>query len=144
MITFVSTTDPNRVSSGTITSEGTYRVGDAPVGPCKVMVDNSHLDPAVLKKSAGGMPMVGAGPGSMAGMKGAPGALGRPSGSSPEIKAKMGAPPKTAGSTAEMGKSDTADQKFLKIDKSFASPESTTLTATVNDSGGTIDFEVKQ
>ena len=38
-----------------IKADGTYEVPDAPVGECKVVIDNSHLDPS--SKKSGTMPM---------------------------------------------------------------------------------------
>jgi hypothetical protein len=66
-IRFVSTADPNRVGGGLIKADGTYEVTDAPVGACKVVIDNTHLDPNAVK--AVNLPGMG-GPG----MKGVPGA----------------------------------------------------------------------
>jgi hypothetical protein len=144
MITFVSAADPKRVSSGVIAADGKYRVGDAPTGACKVTVDNSHLDPSARKSGMGGMPgMPGAGRG-MGGMKGSP--SGGPPGSKgppADAKAKMSGPPTKGTETAEMGAAETANSKFLKLDPTFANPESSPLTATVTSGSNDINFEVK-
>jgi hypothetical protein len=42
-IQFVSTKDSNLIGGGQIKGDGTYEVPDAPVGECKVVIDNSHL-----------------------------------------------------------------------------------------------------
>jgi hypothetical protein len=156
-IRFVSAADPNRSSSGQIKSDGTYMVPDAPVGECKVVIDNSHLDPNGSKGSAppgamgkgGGMKgMPGAGPGA----GGMPGAGGSPSAGpagapKADDKAKMGSAPKGAGAEVpnEMndGRAEHSAEKFVKIDGAFTKPETTTLTFTVVKGENTKDFDVK-
>lgn len=139
-ITFVSAADGERRGSGLISADGTYRVADAPVGECKVLIDNSNLDPAAQK---GGMDLPGAG--AAPAMKGAPGGAGGggKSGPTPETKAKMGAAPKDAAVGADMGKSETAGSKYLKISPEFSKSESTKLTATVVSGPNEFNFEVK-
>jgi hypothetical protein len=140
IITFVSASDSNRVGTGVISADGNYRVGDAPVGECKVVVDNSHLDPAINKKTSS---MPGMGPSGMPGMKGGPPGAG-PKGPPADAKGKMSAPPsKDPAPTADMGKAESADSKFAKLDPVYSKHDSTPLTATVVGGANTINFEVK-
>jgi hypothetical protein len=147
-IRFVSVSDPNRSGGGLIKPDGTYEVPDAPVGECKVVIDNAHLDTSTNK--ATGLPGMGAPGGMPGGMKGMPGGMkgmppvGTAGGVKEADKAKMSAAPKGADIPGEMSsKSETAGQKFIKIDPAFTKPESTTLTFTVEKGANTKDFDVK-
>lgn len=146
-IRFVSVSDPNRSGGGLINPDGTYEVPDAPVGDCKVIIDNTHLDPDAKKggslpgAAAGGM---GPGPG----MPG-PGGMGKgvagpgtTSGTSEKDKAKMAAPPMSASGEIPSGmstKSGLTGQKYVKIDGGYSKPESTSLTFTVEKGANTKD-----
>lgn len=145
-IRFVSVADPNKVGGGQIKPDGTYEVNDAPVGDCKVVIDNTHLDPEANKKGgmgpgpgAMGPPMKGMGPG---GPGGPPGGAAGPKDAD---KAKMsGGPTKGADVPAEMGaKSEMSGQKYTKIDGSLSKADTTTLTFTVEKGSNTKDFDVK-
>jgi hypothetical protein len=142
-IRFVSVADPNRSGGGQIKADGTYEVPDAPVGECKVTIDNSHLDPAANKTSGlpGMMGKGGAGPG----MKGMPAGPGMATGPKEADKAKMGTGPKEADVASDMnaGKAEHAAEKFIKLDPSFAKVESTPLTFTVEKGPNTKDFDIK-
>lgn len=138
-ITFILVSDPNRTTSGLIKPDGSYEVSDAPVGECKVVIDNSHLDPDAIKK--GGM----GGPGTPAmgpPMKGPAAATGG-GGPKEADKAKMGGPAKGADAPSEMGKSETTGQKYVKIDPAHTKPDSTSLRFTVERGSNTKDFEIK-
>jgi len=148
-IRFVSVADPNRVGGALIKPDGTYEVPDAPLGECKVVVDNTHLDPNANKGTAPGTPgtggMPGAGPG-MPGMKGAP-APPSIGGSGPKAadKAKMNSAAKGAEVTSEMsqGKADLSGQKYVKLEAGYAKAETTTLKADIKSGANTYDFDVK-
>lgn len=137
-ITFVSVADDKRVASAGISADGSYKISDAPVGECKVLVDNSHLDPASLKDKAGTEAPGGAG--AVPGMKGGPAASGKAV--SKDVKAKMGAAPKDVD-LGGMGQGASGDQKYVKIDKSFGGASTTSLKATVVAGDNTHNFEVK-
>ncbi len=149
-IRFISVADSNRVGGGLIKPDGTYEVFDAPVGECKVVIDNTHLDPSANKSSGPGM-----GPGPGGGMPGGgmPGGKkgGMPGGGGPQAapkeadKAKMAGGPKGAEFANEMnqGKAEHAAEKFLKIDGTYSKAETTSLKADIKDGPNTINFEVK-
>ena len=99
-IRFVSVADPNKVGGGQIKPDGTFEVSDAPVGECKVVIDNTHLDPSLSKAAA--MPGVPAPGGMGSGMKGAPAGVPSVGGVKKEDKAKMADAPKGAEVSAEM------------------------------------------
>ena len=141
-ITFYLESDPNVAGGGLIKSDGTFEVLNAPVGACKVVIDNTNLDTS--SKGAG---MPGAGPGSMPGMTGAPrppagaGTGGPPKGT----QDRMGGPPKGADVAGEMNADkDAGAKKYVKIDPANTKVESTTLRHTVNggDNKG-VAFDVK-
>jgi hypothetical protein len=143
MIQFISVADPAKSGSGVILADGSYSVGDAPVGECKILIDNSHLNPS----SKGGMPMgptggmgMGPGPGSM--VKGAGGGGGPPVN---KEKGRMNAPPKGADISSEMDadRAGLQNQKWIKLDGTAAKAATTPLTYTVEPQGGTKDFDVK-
>ncbi len=147
IIRFISAENPNRIGGGTIKPDGTYEVTDAPVGECKVIIDNTHLDPSANKSSAPGMPGTGGG---MPGMKGMPGGkqFGGPGAGGPKDadKEKMTGAPKGVEIAGEMGmgKTDHAGEKYVRIDGAYSKMDTTTLKATINDNGpNTLNFEVK-
>ncbi|AMV29737.1 hypothetical protein VT84_35420 [Gemmata sp. SH-PL17] len=146
IIRFVSAENPSRIGGGTIKPDGTYEVTDAPVGECKVIIDNSHLDPSANKSNAPGMPGTGSG---MPGMKGMPGGkqFGPGAGGPKDAdKEKMTGAPKGAEVPSEMGmgKTDHAGEKYVRIDGAYFKLDTTTLKATVSDSGSNaLNFEVK-
>lgn len=136
-IRFVSVSNPDRFGSGIIHSDGTYKVADAPVGECKVVIDNSHLDKSARKKTGAGMPIMAPIPGKKGPMM--------PSNEQPkELAAKTeGGPPKGTDLPSNMpSKSEIGDQQFLRIDPGFASPDSTSLKASVKKGTNTLDFAV--
>jgi hypothetical protein len=55
-IFFVSAADSKKAGSGTINADGSYDVPNAPLGECKVTIDN-----LALKSAAGGAPPPGVG-----------------------------------------------------------------------------------
>ena len=136
-IRFVSAADPNKTGGGQIKPDGSFEVSDAPVGACKVVIDNTHLDPSQSKAAAmPGVPMQG-----MKGMPGGPAVGG--GGAKKEDKAKMGEAPKGADVPAEMGKAESSGQKFVRIEVGFSKPDTTALTFEVQPGTNTKDFEVK-
>jgi len=135
-IQFVSVADPNKIGGGQIKADGTYEVVDAPLGECKVVIDNTHLDPASRK--AGMMPMA---PPKMGMGMGKPGGMGNPK--PPADTKKMGDAPKGVEVSSGMGDSDITEQKYVKIDAAYTKAESTTLKQTVSKAGETFDFDVK-
>ena len=130
-ITFVLISNENEVGGGNIKSDGTYEAVDVPVGECKVIVSNAHLN---LSKSGmgGGMPgggMTGAGPGTGKGMTG----MGGPPAGGPQTADKMGNAPKGAEVDGKMGEGkDTGTPKYMKIDPTYEDAGTTTLRHTVN------------
>lgn len=120
-IQFISVADSKAVSGGQIKSDGTYEIADVPLGNCKVLIDNSHLNP---NKGSSAVRTPGMGGGK------APAAA----------SAKMGAAP--AGLQVPTAGANPADAKFIGIDSSFASVDGTPLRHNVI-SNGTADFEVK-
>lgn len=113
-IYFVSTSDSKLTGSGPIKSDGSYDVGNAPVGQCKVTISNESL------KNAPGVAIpTAAGPGS----------------------SKMGGPPSGLSIPGEMGTMDSP--KYMPIDPAFSKAESTTLSATIKKGSNSLDFEVK-
>jgi hypothetical protein len=146
-ILFILVSDPDRVGGGLINADGTYEVSNAPVGDCKVVIDNSHLNPAKKNMS---MPGMSGGPGGGPGMKGMPGSK-MPGGMGAGAKApkdsdqKMGEKPEGTEAPSEMreGKNARGGQKYVEFDSTFAAADSTPLRATVPLGGTTLDFEVK-
>ncbi len=120
-IQFVSVADSKAMSGGQIKPDGTYELADVPLGECKVVIDNSHLNP---NKGSAAVRTPGMGGGK------APAAA----------TAKMGAAP--AGLQIPTAGSNPADAKFVAIDSSFASVDGTPLRHKVVPNG-TADFEVK-
>jgi hypothetical protein len=121
-IQFVSVSHPNVVGGGTIQADGTYQVADAPVGECKVVIDNDHLN---LKKKSN-IPVA---PGQVA-SKGPP----------EDATKKTGTPPKVGEGTT--GKAD-AGFKYIAINADYRSVEKTPLKTTVASGGSSTDFDVK-
>ena len=129
-IRFVSVADPTRVGAGQIKADGSFVVSDAPVGECKVVIDNVHLNPSSNK--ATGMPGIAGRRGGMPGMKGMPGggAGAAPSAGPKEAdKAKMAAGPKGAEVPEGMnsGKTEHAAEKYVKIEAGYSKPDTTPL-----------------
>jgi hypothetical protein len=144
-IQFISASDPNRIGAGLIKADGTYEVFDAPVGECKVVIDNTHLDSSAKKSNAPGMATGPGGGMPGGGMKGMPGGGAPQSAPKEADKAKMAGGPKGAEVANEMnqGKTEHAAEKFLKIDGAYSKPETTSLKADIKNGANTLDFEVK-
>lgn len=123
-IQFVLVADPNVSGGGQILADGTYEVINAPIGECKVLVDNAHLGGA---KSTGPVaPTVGGGP-------------SRPPADSGK---KMSEPPK--GVEALPGTAGTGGVKYIRIDPAYADKEKTPLKSTVSSGAASpSDFDVK-
>jgi hypothetical protein len=136
IIHFISTADPGKVGGGMIKPDGTYVVHDAPVGECKVVIDNSDLDSHAKH---------GASPPPTSGKKGTSVPLPPPSTGGPADKAILFAPPKGPEIQDETnkGKSDLEGMKYAKIEANYATAEKTPLRATVKSGSNSIDFEVK-
>jgi len=129
-IQFVLAADPKMIAAGQIRGDGNYEVIDAPVGECKVVVDNLHL------KVGGSMP--GMGPPGRPGMPGS-GSAGPPRDSKQATGTPEGVPV-----DPEMGKtSASVGVKYVPIDPNNADPTTTTLKANVSGSSHPIDFEVQ-
>lgn len=143
-IQFISASEPNRFGGGLIRPDGTYEVLDAPVGPCKVVIDNSHLDPNRTKASGlPGMP----GPGMKPPGPGIPGpgmpppGIGQPP---KEVLTKAGGIPKGVDIPSEMGvKSETSGQKYVRIDPAYTAVETTPLTFEVQPGSNSGNFDIK-
>ncbi len=141
-IRFVSASEASRFGSGIIKADGTYEVSNAPVGDCKIVIDNTHLDPSAKKSvSMPGMP----GMKGMGGMKGMPGGGGGGpgKGNAKDTTKKMSGAPSGVDVATEMGRADTSGQKFVKIDAAYAKPETTPLTFKVESGDNSKDFDVK-
>ena len=140
IITFYLMSDPTQVGGSVINSDGTFEVVNAPVGECKVVVDNTHLDtarnPGNMMMGGGGMTPMGSGMASKASTSGAS-ARSNDKMKSASAKATQLAPEMTTGK-------DLGTSKYVKIDPAFTKAESTTLRHTVS-SGANWDvtFEVK-
>ncbi len=133
-ITFVLISNENEVGGGNIKSDGTYEAVDVPVGECKVIVSNAHLNPS-KSGMGGGMPGGGmTGGGMPGGGKGMPGMGGPPAGGGGAKTAdKMANAPKGAEIDGKMGDSkDTGTPKYMKIDPAYEAAGTTTLRHTVN------------
>jgi len=128
-IQFVLDSDPTQIAGGVIHADGSYEVLDAPVGECKVLIDNEHLQKGGKMQG----PMV---PGYLAG-----GAKAAPAGAT----SKMGTSPKGLEVPPGTGEPVGANGlKYMKINHEFAVADRTPLKATVNrgDNAG-VNFEVK-
>lgn len=117
-ITFQATDNDKRVGLGTIDPDGSYRVIGAPIGDCKVVIDNSDMKPDDPKTVIGG----GAAKEQPKAAKGDPKAKAVPPGEGGSLL-----PPNTEGS-----------RKYMKLD-----PSPTTFTFRVESGTNTKDFEVK-
>lgn len=136
-ISFVLISDENDVCGGAIKSDGTFDLVDVPVGDCKVVVSNSHLNTAGNKS---GMPGMGGMPG-MPGKGGMPGAAG-PKGVE---KDKMGNAPAGAVVDPKMvGEGKDTGSKYVKIDPDYGEAGKTPLRyKTVKGESLGVGFEVK-
>ena len=143
-IFFISVADSKRIGSGMIDPDGTYEVHDAPVGACKVIFDNSHLDPTGRKGMMGAPG--GTGAGAMAGMKGAPkvAAPGGSGGPSAKDKDKMVGAPKGADIPAEMSANqvDYSKLKYVKLDPKHPKFDSTPHSFTVASGPNSTNFNL--
>ena len=140
-ITFVLISNESEVGGGNIKSDGTYDAVDVPVGECKVIVSNAHLN---LSKSGmgGGIP----GGGMPGGGKGMPGMGGPPAGGGGAKTAdKMANAPKGAAVDGKMGEGkDTGTPKYMKMDPAYEAAGTTTLRHTVNKGENTnANFDLK-
>ncbi len=131
-ITFVLISNESEVGGGNIKSDGTYDAVDVPVGECKVIVSNAHLN---LSKSGMGGGMGG----------GMPGMGGPAVGGAPKTGDKMGSAPKGAEVDAKMGEGkDTGTPKYMKMDPAYEAAGTTTLRHTVNKGENTnANFDLK-
>jgi hypothetical protein len=134
-ITFQLASDPTQAAGGVIKSDGTYTVTGAPVGECKVVIDNSNLD---LSKNTGTSTPTGGAPG-----MGPPGAGSTGGGGPPaDARNRMNGPPKGVGD--ETDDKDAGTKKYVKIDPSFSKAESTPLKHTVvMGDNKDVNFDVK-
>lgn len=124
-ITFALASDEKVNGGGIINADGTYEVLTAPIGECKVLIDNSHLNTAAKTK----------------GMPGIPGVGGGVSKAPKDSEGKMGSAPK--GIDAPMG-SGPGKLTYMKIDDQFSKFASTPLKSTVSSGTATpADFDVK-
>src|SRR5579883_1091389 len=141
-ITFYLISDPNQAGGSVINSDGTFEVVNAPVGECKVVVDNTNLDTSKpVMMMGGGMAKANAN-------MGAPGMASKaaPPGQSASSKEKMKqASAKAAELAPEMSAAkDTGTKKYVPIDPAFTKVETTTLRYTVNKGGDSnVTFDVK-
>jgi hypothetical protein len=129
-ITFYLSSDPTQVGGSIIKSDGTFEVVNAPVGECKVVVDNTNLSSSrsADKMMGGGMTPMGGGMGPGAGAQPQP-----PSGPSAQQKEKMQSASKSTELDPAMAAGqDTGNRKYVKIDPAYTKVETTTLRHTVN------------
>ena len=130
-ITFALASDEKINGGGVINADGTYEVLTAPIGECKVLIDNSHLNTAAKSK---GMPVVPGGPGM-------PGKTGGVSKAPKDTEEKMSSAPK--GIDAPPG-SGPGKLTYMKIDDQFSKFASTPLKSTVSSgSANPANFDVK-
>ncbi len=121
IIQFVLASDTKVIGGGQIKPDGSYEVPDAPVGECKVVIDNEHL-------RVGGKTMGPVVPGKT---------TTAPPG---ETKKKMNAAPMGLETPTE----DTSGTpKYLRIDSSYQKAETTPLLKTVSRNEDVINLEVK-
>lgn len=147
-IRFELASDSKIFGSGQIHADGSYECADAPVGECRISVDNAHLQAggATPGKLPGGGTMPGMGmPGKGGGMPGMPGSSAPGSGKAPpEATKKMGTPPKGADVPTEMNDgAGSVGMKYVKIDAKYASATESPVKFTVAKGINTFDFEVK-
>lgn len=142
-ITFELASDPKLVGSGVIKADGSYEVTEAPVGECRVRIDNQNLNPGARNNN---LPGAGMGPGmGMPGMKGAVG-KGPGFGKSKDVgKAGAGGPPKGLEVGGEMNAegSSSAGAKYMKIDPSYGTEQSTLKATVKKGTNEGVDFDVK-
>ncbi|HEX4606894.1 MAG TPA: hypothetical protein VH092_01690 [Urbifossiella sp.] len=117
--------DPTEVGSGIIDPTGAYEVSDAPVGECKVIIENAYLQ-------------AGAGGGGGIMEKGIPQAAKQ---KVPPMKST--APPKDADMPPEMATQSKGAPKYMRIDSSYSAAGTTPLKATVARGTNSFDFDVK-
>lgn len=115
-IQFVLASNPNYAGGAQIDPDGKYTVHDAPVGECKVLVDNLYLKPG-----GGAPPML---PGKTPAKK-------------PNKKIEVPKEvEKTPGGDANPG-------KYVVLEGTYASAESTPLKVTLSSGSNEKDFDVK-
>ena len=141
-IRFELVSDSKLFGSGQILADGSYECADAPVGECRVVVENQHL------QAGGATPGKLPGGGTMPGMAkggGVMGSGGPGSGKSPsEATKKMGNAPKGADVPAGMNDGPSSvGMKYVKVDAKYASPTETPVKFPVAKGKNTFDFEVK-
>jgi hypothetical protein len=124
VIRFESVDTPSEVGSGTIDPAGAYVVSDAPVGECKVVIENAHLQPG------------GAGGGG--GME-----RGIPQSARQKAPAMKSSIPKDADLSGEMTPHSGGTPKYVRIDTAYSSGATTPLKATVAKGSNSLDFDVK-
>jgi len=120
-IQFVLASDDKILGGGQVNPDGTYMVPDAPVGECKVVIDNQHL-------RAGGKvtgPIV----------------PGKTLTRAPTATKKMNTAPKDLDTT--IPDASPGIPKYMRMDASYYLAESTPITFTVPSGEGTKDFDVK-
>lgn len=126
-IQFVLASDAKVIGGGQIKADGSYEITEAPVGECKVVIDNTYMDTATASK---GLPTTGPGFGMGAG------------GGPKDMSAKTSAPPK--GLDVPGGTMSVGTPRYIRIDPSFTKADSTPLKTVVTKSGANpADFDVK-
>lgn len=128
-ISFISAADAKRAGHGTILADGTFRVVDAPVGECKVVIDNSNMEPADEKS------------GPPTGVKGGP--QPTPGKAAKGGKGEWKASPEGEGGPPPADNSLFANRKYIKLEKGYSAPGTTPLTFLVERGEAKKDFEVK-
>ncbi len=153
-IRFELISDPSVYGAGQINHEGTYEVTDAPVGECRVIVENEYLKVGSKMAGSGTMPSgggpgmgKGGPPGGGPGMgRGGPPGGGGMSGPPDAAKKGMGAVqegPKDAKLDSSMPKNEDAGKtKYVPFNSSFSGSESS-LRYTVVKGSNTYNTEVK-
>jgi hypothetical protein len=119
-IQFILVSNPNEVGSGQIDGKGEYEVATAPIGECKVVIDNTHLE-----RKSKNMPGMGTG------------------GANQDTSKKMSTPPKGIDTAKGEGGQASA-LKHVKIDGSYTKADTTPLKSTVSrDKASPADFDLK-
>lgn len=122
-IQFVLASDPKVIGAGQIKADGAYEVVDAPIGDCKVIIDNEYLS-GRPKSNAPMVPGMARGP-------------------SAETGKKMSGPP-SGLEAPNTGPATMAGAKYIRIDGNYSSVESTPLKSSVARGTATpSDFDVK-
>jgi len=141
-VIFYPTEGKTRHATAEIGEDGKYNLPEAPVGPVKIAVNNTHLKEGIPPPVGlgGGMPKLPAGGG-----KGGP-PTSRPGGGMKKPPKDAGQPPKGVSDKDRAPEpKTTAPQvdRYVPIDKKYADPEKSELTFEVKPGTNTHDIKLK-